>query len=158
MSAWNRERRILERFVPTKPPIYHEIGDSVQVPKPLGDVEIGVIVGRHLVVMLLGGLVVAHGLGDPSQAIMQGVEIGHVLGLDRLEGIAIGALRQLQASLASKLSPTWKERLDLERGAGAGLLELADRLVVQPGPGQAEAKLKCRLVSSGLGPRGGEIP
>ena len=71
-------------IVRTKARIYHESAHSVQVSKPLGDVEIRVIVGRDLVVVLLGGLVVAQGLGHPAQAVVERVEVGHVLGLDAL--------------------------------------------------------------------------
>ena len=76
-------------------PAIHEITRSDQASQPLGDVEIRVIDGGDFVVVLLGGLVVAQGLGDPAQAVMEGEEVVLVLGLQQLEGLFVVALGQL---------------------------------------------------------------
>ena len=44
---------------------------STQALKSLGDVEIGVVEGGHLVVMFFGAFLVAHALGNSSQPVME---------------------------------------------------------------------------------------
>ena len=69
---------------------------SDQATQPLGDVEIRVVDGGDLVVVLLGGLGVAQGLGDPAQPVVQGEEVVLVFGLEELEGLLVVALGQLR--------------------------------------------------------------
>ena len=132
---------------------YHDSARSDQATQPLGDVEIRVVDGGDLVVVLLGGFVVAQRLGDAAEAVMQGEEVVLVFGIERASGPPCSCARPASGRRWPRSSGPSGERLDLLDGdrcsgrAPAGTRR-SPRRGRRCGPGSSPSS-KCSLASSG---------
>ena len=125
----------------------------IQVPQPLGDVEVGVVVGGDLVVVLLGRLRVAQRLGDPAEAVVQGVDRGQVVGSSAssgLERVLVAPLGQLQDAVGLEPEPSWSSASTFSSGAVRACWNAAIASSCLPALGQALPELELEVQVVGL--------